>query len=53
MYNCVIVKINGRPVAVFANITDADNFRLTWKEKYAHLNPEIFCDWAYIEGLPF
>lgn len=53
MYNCVIVKINNRPVAIFQNMTDADNFKRTWIEKYSHLNPVIYYDWAFIEGLPF
>lgn len=53
MWNCVVVKINNRPVAIFHTMADADQFRDAWKEKYAHLNPQIFCDWAYIPNLPF
>jgi hypothetical protein len=53
MYNCVIVRINNRPVAIFHTMNAADNFRNITHEKYAHLNLQINCDWAYIPDLPF
>ena len=53
MYNCVVVTINGVRTAIFRSIDSAECYRSMYKQVFAHLNVQITCDWAYIEGVMF
>lgn len=54
MYNCVIIRVNNRPVMVMHTIDQAENMRrLMQRENMPWHGVQVNIDWAYIEGLPF
>jgi hypothetical protein len=55
MYNCVILKLNGRPFGIFKTIEQAEFVRNTLQD-YGPLSAAVNqwnIDWAFIESLPF
>ncbi len=54
MYNCVIIRVNNRPVMIMNSDVQAQTLRtiLTQPGQVWH-NAQVNIDWAYIADLPF
>lgn len=54
MFNCVVIRVNNRPVMIVHTDLQADNIRrLLSAEGMPWHGMQVNCDWSYIDSLPF